>query len=269
VTPSDAKLAFALGVVATAQSLLGHYEEGLAGERRVLSLFEENFGPDHPQVALRCIRIAIFLCYMHRYQEGLSYFERAKGILVARFSPDYLEIGNIESNIGEVYRKLGRRSEAMKHYQASVAIIEKSAPDSADLAFPLTGMGELFRISGELEKAMRNFVRAKRLFEKAKLVDQWNVADPIAGMAAVYLARHDQKRAISLYEEALQIREKALPPEHLDLAESRFALARALRGQNGQSERALQLASQARAAYLKCAACSQELSEVENWLSRH
>ena len=131
---------------------------------------------------------------------------------------------------------------------------------------PLTALANLHRQAGEREQAGLTYGRAIAIGEAAFGSDHPLVGDAVLGLAEVRLARNENHEAAWLLERVLAIRE-TVAADARELAEVRFALARALWRSKRDRPRALQLAHAACAGLADAPWAAKELAKVEQWIA--
>ena len=126
---------------------------------------------------------------------------------------------------------------------------------------------------GEILSDLRRYAEAADSLESAvRILDLGGgpsnrTAHPLTALGVVKLATNDLVSAVSVLERALRIREEKESNATL-VADTRFALARALWQSGGDRGRALALATSARAAYASDKRARQ-LGTVDVWLAAH
>ena len=127
---------------------------------------------------------------------------------------------------------------------------------------------EIGALLDKLDLAATEFQRSLAIEEKALGPKHPQVSAPLLGLGEVELSRKAPARAVPLLERALAIR-ASQPGDGVDLADVRFALARALFA-TGDRSRARALATEARDAYAKVGPrARRELAEASAWLNSH
>ena len=94
-------------------------------------------------------------------------------------------------------------------------------------AAALTSLGRVAQVEGKLEEARGDYARALAIREKVLGPEHPEVAYALIRLGEVAMAAGEAGEAIGVLERALRIRE-ASGRDPLNLAEARFALARAL-----------------------------------------
>jgi len=209
-----------------------------------------------------------------RGQEGdfagaLDAFERALALKQKALPPDHPDVGLGIDNVGDALHRLGRNDEALAMNQRAAEIARKAyGPASPELARETNNRGECLLALGRAREALAAYEDAR---------DHWGSADtesptlafPLTGIGESLLALGRPREALEPLEHALRLRDAAAVDPML-LAQTRFALARALADAGGAEGRALSLARQARAAYAAAAKAigARERDKVDAWLAR-
>jgi tetratricopeptide (TPR) repeat protein len=264
VEPSFHDLLY-LGWTATGQ---GRLEEGLQYHRRALALAEQTFGPEHPRLAELLNQLGRTFYLMGRFEEALDHHNRALAIQEKTLGHRHPSVALSLVGIGRALRGLERQEEAFDYFRRSLALYEEVlGPDHLELANPLEDIGSVLASRGEYGPAISNFERALALEEKALGRDNSYVASTLTKIGRAALGLGDKRKAIGSLERALSIRVKH-PESPTDLAETRFALTRALKKNGRDKERAMTLAANAREAYVAAGdKYKKNVAEVDDWVA--
>jgi tetratricopeptide (TPR) repeat protein len=172
-------------------------------------------------------------------REALAMLDETKpehGVLVTSL---LIEIANREF-VG------GKREQALERFERATRLVRKrSGPNSLELAILLLNYGQ-YKASENVEAGLGLVNEARDILERSK--DRRMV---IAGAAAAIIATHAKRWA-----DVIRICDEVLPqlganddPEQVAL--TKWLLARALREAKGDTKRARQLATEAKATYAK------------------
>jgi tetratricopeptide (TPR) repeat protein len=205
-----------------------------------------------------------------RTEEARQAFESAVQMKTALLGPDHPDVALSLANLADVLRTLGRGPEALTTADRALAIEERwYGGNSAAVAYALVTKGELLIKQSRLDEAEQVMTRALHIMTTELPVDSAAPSYALAGLGNVALARGDAATAVSLLERALAMRE-AHDSTPFELAESRFALARALardgRDRARSRPQALALARAALATYANAPAFERRAAEVRVWL---
>jgi len=238
----------------------GHIEEAQAEYKRALEIIERSLGRDHPMVATVDINYGAVLLEQGHEGEAEAQFKRALEIWTKNLGPDHPSTGTAWYRLGNVALKEGRAAEARADYQKTLDIwTAKLGAEHPSVAVALDGRGDALFAEGKLAAALSDYRRAEALLEKTVGPTHPDLADSLIGIGLCELASGSAKRAVPSLERALALREKDSEP--VDLARSRFALAKAL--VSTDTDRATTLATEARATYAKSpAGNARELAEI-------
>ena len=218
---------------------LGRFEEARVQHEHCLAVVVKGLGPDHPEVARALTSVGITLAGQGRYEDARERFERARALHEKRLGPEHPEVAGVRINLGGVLADLGLYDEARASLERALAVLEKAmGPQHPVLAIPHTLLGRTLAGLGRYEDARRHLERALALQGQAQ--EQARLAEPLAGMGFLELARGRPAAAVPWLERALK-----LSPERAG-TEIRFMLARALWDSKRDRSRARTLAADAR-----------------------
>ncbi|QSQ27567.1 tetratricopeptide repeat protein [Pyxidicoccus parkwayensis] len=269
-TANEPELATALLGVGQTLGLLGRSEEGLPFLMEAESIYARTFGPEHPNVAVVHDVIAV-----HQVQAGdaagaVEHGRRALAIFQRVLGEENLTTASTLHNIGGFLLELGRADESLQAFGRAARIREKQlGPTDAKFASSLSGMGRALAKLGRYAEAAESHERARALREKALGPESNQVGIDLLGLGVDFLGMGAHRKARAPLERAVAIFEKQ-PPETAgaNLADARFALARALANEPAEVERAWRLASAAGDYYRSLPRRRpQELEDIERWLA--
>jgi eukaryotic-like serine/threonine-protein kinase len=170
----------------------------------------------------------------------------------------------LEANKGDWEESAGRLNDAFQTDAAAIAHFERVlGRDHPRVAMTANNQGEVLNLLGRYREAELSYRRAARIWRESG-------ADPVfmgwalTGLGRALLGQALFGAAIAPLDEALKIRlQKQAPPAQL--AETRFALARALWSDPAQQPRALALATAARG---DAAGDPKAVAEIQGWLAQ-
>jgi tetratricopeptide (TPR) repeat protein len=193
---------------------------------QAIRLKEQLLGPEHPDVAITLVNLALARTRLGQLEEAQNAANRARDICVKIGDPDASFFVNLHANRGDVLLGLGRYSEGGAEFETALKTIHHElGSDYESLSQALNGLGE------------------------------------------VRLAQRSVTSAIPLLEQALAIRE-AHPADMSLIADTRFALARALWEEGAHRRRARSLARKARDTYASSNRPQNERVAAA-WLTAH
>ena len=201
----------------------GRYAEAEPLYKRALAIREKALGPDHPDVA-PCLNNLARLYTTRagtprpsRSTSGRWRSEKALG-------PDHPDVASSLANLA-ILRQQGRYAEAEPLYKRALAIYEKAlGPDHPEWPRRSTIWPACTRHRASTPRPSRSTSGRWRSGEGARARPPRRGQDPQQSGHAVHTqGRYDE--AEPLYKRALAITEKALGPEHPDMATSLNNLA--------------------------------------------
>jgi tetratricopeptide (TPR) repeat protein len=174
-------------------------------------------------------------------------------------------VASLHNNLGNLAQAEGDLAGARRHHELALAIrLKRLGADHLDVASTRNNLGNLFLAQGKPAKAREQYLLALARFEASLGRTHEYTSHPLTGLARALLGLGRPAEALPLAERAVTIRAAGAPAT--DLAESRFALARALWA-TGNRPRARAVAAEARDGYQAAgAAGSKELATVNAWL---
>ncbi len=194
--------------------------------------------------------------------------EAASDIYQAELGHGHPNVAIALSNLGVVQLRRGQLEQALRSYTDAHMILSASfGPQHPNVGILINNLGDVLLRKGQAAEAEQHYVRALAIFAASFGADGSPLAYPLTGRgeARLLLGRRDE--AIVDLERALQLRDAGDP---IDLARTRFALARALWTDVAMRARAEQLIGLAHEALLAAGASAPyERQELEAWRTSH
>ncbi|VUT25671.1 MAG: photosystem I assembly protein Ycf3 [Candidatus Methanolliviera sp. GoM_asphalt] len=188
---------------------------------RALSLAEEAYGSDHPEVAAIVNNLGGVLQDLGDLQGAKEHYERALVIGEEAYGSDHPKVATIVNNLGSVLRDLGDLQGAKEHFERALKIDEEAyGPDHPEVARYVNNLGLILQDLGDLQGAKEHFERALKIDEEAYGSDHPKVATIVNNLGGVLQDLGDLKGAKEHYERALKIDEKTYGPDHPNVARS-------------------------------------------------
>jgi serine/threonine protein kinase/tetratricopeptide (TPR) repeat protein len=245
----------------------GHNAEALAEYQRAQEITEHALGPEHPQIATIAANLGGILLDEGRFEEAATQFKRALALWQKALGADHPNVATAHYRLGTVAMREGKPLQARADFERALTIWQaKLGPEHPSLSAALDGLGDALMAEHQPAEAEVRYKRAVALLEKALGPKDANLGEGLTGIGLAELAQHAPELALPPLERALPLRQ--LPgSDPVDLAHTRFTLARALRATGGDEARATQLAQSALVALQKAGKGSaREAAEVEKWL---
>jgi tetratricopeptide (TPR) repeat protein len=245
----------------------GRHAEALVALRRALAIYDKALGPNHPSAMAPLDTTGTVLAALGEYDEAFAFFARARKILEdsgRKDNPDYAAILN---DTAETHRMRGEYEIALAQHKEALADLEKAlGPEHPETGMCLYKMGEALMGLGRYNEALALDQKALAVVEKALGGESLGVAAVLVGIGRAHVGAGEPEKAIEPLERAIRLR-TARPSDPKDLAEARFALARAKWGANRDGGSARQLASEARETFARSTHLKDRLAAVDAWLA--
>jgi tetratricopeptide (TPR) repeat protein len=202
----------------------------------------------------------------HQVLRGLGRHEQALALKQKFLAPDHPDIAGSLNNEANALTTLGRNEEALHLNERAYDIFVRAyGPSSIEAGYMLSNRGECLVALGRPRDALQPLATALRIFEAQVGGDHPYVGYALTASGRALLALGRPEDAVPTLERALRVRAAHEPDPSL-VAETRFALARALWGVNPDWTRPRELAMRARDAYLK-ATDTKDAAEIAAWLA--
>jgi len=259
-------IAASLNNLANAVMFSGRPEEARGLLERAVALWTGALGPEHPLVAQALTNVGIVLGDAGRHEEAIATHQKARKILEAALGHDHPTLGYMHNNLGVEYERLGQYEEALLQFERASDLL--GVADEMRAAQAIANTGNVLRELGRAEESLRRFDSALAVLRKNLSDDHPQLVNSLSGKGLSLLALGRADEAIPLLERALELRLVG-PPNELELAEVRFALARALWPRKDARSRALDLAHKARKGYAGVfqAPAVRETERIDAWLA--
>ena len=264
--PDSVEAANTIEAIGNVEIMLDRSADAQRHFDQAIQIFTARLGPEAPEVADAYNDIGGTYHRAGDYQKALDNGLHVLAIREKVLGPDHADVGESLVNTAIEAKNLEKWNIVDGHYPRALAIFEKAyGPQSIEVAVLMINLGEARRAQGNLDAAQAAYERARTNITKTLGEDHPILAHVWNGLGQVELARGHADKAVPLLERAVAMREKT-ESDATDLAESRFALARALPA--AEQVRATQLAIAARDAYAQAGpGYAKRAAGVVTWLA--
>jgi tetratricopeptide (TPR) repeat protein len=262
----DVALDCAAYLVAVAGYHLGHYADAARWEQFGRALLGR-LGPGHEAAQAWLLHNrGLNRQRQGNYQAALADLEEGLAMKRRILPPNHPDIGIVLEAIANVRTDMKDKEGAVAAIREALAIFEKAYGSSSPLlARTLGNLGEIERTRGDYAAAERDLRASIDRWREQVPPDHPWIAYPLTQLGKTLASEHRPEEAIVVLERALRIREHAEPTVEL-IAETRFALARALWQSPSGRTRAGRLAEQALEGYREAKGHEQDATAVSAWL---
>ncbi|WP_158502232.1 serine/threonine-protein kinase [Vitiosangium sp. GDMCC 1.1324] len=270
--PEEPELATALLSAGQILGLLGRHEEGLPFLREAESIYRKTYGPEHPNLAVVLDSLAVHEVRSGNAASALAYAGQALAIFRRVHGDEHLMTAGTLHNQGGILLELGRAEESFRTFERAARIREKQlGPADPKFASSLSGMGRALAKQERYREAAEYHQRAVSIREKALGPESFQVGIDLLGLGGDFVGMNAPAKACAPLERAVAIFEReAAGKADENLADARFALARALASEPRDLEKARQLAGVALEDYRRLSRTrASDIQQVEQWLAEH
>ena len=208
--------------------------------REALRIDEQQYGPDHPEVAPDINTLALVLKEKNKLSEAEQLFRRALAIQRKRVPPDLPILAGALNNLGDLLYAMGRTREAEPMFGEALTIDEmNSGPTGPMVALRLNNLAEILRTTNRLVEAEPLYRRAIAILEGHPdnlYAEHSQLASTLNNLGLLLQTTERPAEAEPLFRDAVSIWRKSLGDEHAQVAIGLGNLAELLRRGNRLAE---------------------------------
>ncbi|MEB3311145.1 MAG: tetratricopeptide repeat protein [Snowella sp.] len=215
----------------------GLYQQAVPYREQCLTLSEQRFGKNHPDVATSLNNLALLYESQGKYGEAEPLYLRSLAIDEKVYGENHPEVATSLNNLAGLYYAQGKYAEAEPLYLRSLEIREKQLGENhPEVATSLNNLALLYKTQGKYGEAEPLYLRSLAIDEKVYGKNHPDVATDLNNLAGLYDSQGKYGEAQPLYLRSLEIREKQLGAEHPSIATSLNNLAELYRAQGKYGE---------------------------------
>jgi len=247
----------------------GAYVDAAAHFARAFAIWDEALGSDHPDVAAVLGNLGAVENELGNHAKAIEYQKRALAIRERTLGDEHPDVGTSLNNLGAVLRAQGSLDESLAHFERALEIWERAwGPEHPDVAITHGNLAKVHLLRGDAARALAHARRALAINEGALGPDHPDLGRSLTTIGQSLIALDRPVEAIAALERALAVRSTSAV-DSIRVAETRFALARALRDAGRDRARARELAEAALASYRGAGErTAAESRDVSAWLRR-
>jgi tetratricopeptide (TPR) repeat protein len=244
------------------------FEDARDGFAQALLICDKVFGPQSVESGRTTSNLGLAFASLGNSDRALELYQKALSIQEAAVGPMHPNIVYTEGNIGVEFAERRQYADADFHFRRAIAVAEAAlGPHHAQLAVALDNLGWNLTEQGRYEEALSNHQRALAIREAAFPPDSPQLLRSLQAMGWALIGLDRSSEAIAPLERAVSL--PVIDP--VNVADAKFALARALDGTRKDPARARALAIDAAATFEKSAVSPSDfrrLAEIREWLAR-
>jgi len=200
-----------------------------------------------------------------KFEAARALLEQSLALKEAALGNNHPDVGRTVSALAWALTELNRPEEALRLENRAIDIFTHLDPDGVQLAYGLGNRGETLNMLGRHRAAEESLVVAVRILRAQLGPSNFNVATVLQALGESRLGQGDADGAVRHLDEALKIRVGGRDTNALEVANTQFALARALAASGKDPNGARALAASAQAAYASHDA-RKKSDDVVTWL---
>ncbi len=185
--------------------------------KKVLQIYEERLGDNHPHVGAVMNNTGIIYDRLGRYSEAANLYERAAEIEEKVFGPDHYHVATDLSNLANTLTSMGRYTEAEPLYKRVLESRQKN-PAPNELGYAFNNLASHYGQTGRFAEAETLYKQAVQVWEEGLGAENPQVAVALGNLAQLYRVIGRYAEAEQLLQKALTIHEKVVGSEHPNFA---------------------------------------------------
>jgi tetratricopeptide (TPR) repeat protein len=223
-------------------------------------------GETHPEVALADAGLARVADARGNHDAAVSQFKAAIAKAKAGYGAGDLDLVPLIEQLASSHARRAEYDKAVEHKKEAYTLLVDALGDHPKVASALYDIGSTLEAGGKHEEARRHHERALKMWEQTRGKDHPDLAYALTSLGLLDVEDGDAQRAVERLERALKLRGgRGLDPQLL--AQTQFALARALHATGGDHPRARELATKARDTFAKGKSPDpKRAEEIDRWL---
>lgn len=198
----------------------------LEGLDRIVTRYEDGEISDSPVVD-GTVWLAIGSVYtrLGRFDEAETLVRRAHEVRLATFGPEHAEVAEALHELGQIDLGRAEFGAAAERFRQALEIRRTAlGPLDASTGHTLAWLGWALANEGDLERARGALEESVEIFRTSPEATV-DLADPLSMLGQVERLAGAPEAAERVFREALEIRQRFLPPDHTKLGESYNNLA--------------------------------------------
>ena len=220
-------------------NLLEEYEHDIPHALACVSLIDNrNF--ESASAGHLLFLVGYYLTRRAHYTQAELICQKALNLYKHLLGPVHPEVGSNLSNLALLYEEMRLHSKAQTCFAEALAILEKvQPPDHLALAVTRSNLSRCYWFQGQYAHAEKLSLQSLPVLEQFAEAKPLELAAALQNLATIYRDRRKwYHQAGQLYQRALGIYERILPPDHVSLGYCLEAMATniALKGESVRAE---------------------------------
>lgn len=218
-------------------SELGRYKEAEPYFKNALTIRQQIFNPEHPDLLESRSNLAALYNYIGMYEKAESLLVEILTILEQAPEPDENQLALTLKSFGFFHLSQGNYAKAILYYhRASDIRVKLFGWEHPSVASGFNDLAVAYRELEAYEQAMHFQEQALNIYKSTYGSEHPEIARCLNNMAAQYRNMGEYEQAEPLYIQALHMRKKTLGLEHPDVANSLHGLGELYRREKKYKE---------------------------------
>ena len=195
------------------------YDEALKVFERAEEMCIQEFGKEHPSIAVSYNNIGVIYEKAADYDKALGYHMKAVEIREKVLGKEHPHTALSYNNIGLVYHHMGDYDKAQEYHMRSLEIRERVLGlEHPDTAQSYNNIGIVYCSKGDYDKSLEYIMKSVAIDENFFGLEHSETANMYHNIGFVYASKGNYNKAMDYDLKALAIRERVLGLEHPDTA---------------------------------------------------
>jgi serine/threonine protein kinase/tetratricopeptide (TPR) repeat protein len=230
---------------------LDRLDESQRALEALVRMGETNLGATHPFLTQPLMNLSNVYLMQGRIADVREVLDRVQVIGQQAYRPDSEEWAHFHLAYGDLESEDGRDAECLTHYEESARLFqERTGAASTETLQALVRVAEAQLSLERLNPSQQTFQKVLELAKKDLGRQEHIYTQGLLGLATLHGVRGQHDKALRLRQEALELRERYLGPEHFNTSLVRQDIATSLL-ELGQPVRALVIFEQVLARFEK------------------
>ncbi|MCI0451229.1 MAG: tetratricopeptide repeat protein, partial [Candidatus Latescibacteria bacterium] len=232
----DLGLADPIENLSTAYYIAGRYNEALVAQQRVVAIKAPKLAPDHPSMVRSRFDLAVAYFPLARYADAERELLGVVSALEASSESNPFALAEAEQVLGEVYRELNRYREAEEYFVDALALARVCLPERDPRIYKyLNSLAGYYKDQARYDESELLLEEAFELVEAHDSLEDER-ATLLLNLAEVHRLQGRYTDAIPLYQRAIALATKSMPPLDVALVRNQIASAYAEMGRFKDAE---------------------------------
>ncbi len=172
------------------------------------TIIEKRLGANHPTLSLGLVKLGQLHYEQGKFDLALSEYQRALRIREDKYTPIHLDIAEILTQMGKLFREKGQALQARNHFIRAVDIRKKVHGIHPEVGVSLGNVAETYLLEEQWKKAKVLYQEALGIFEQAGFEDHPGVATIFVGLSRLAVLQENFKEAFEHLQKAIKIEER-------------------------------------------------------------